>query len=210
MENLTEQELFWQGDFGNQYMHRNTVTSLLPNALSLWSKVLGSMREKPATVLEMGCNIGGNLLALAQLLPDARLSGVEINAQAAKEATENLASTSRTDIHCQSLFEIDLPEHDFVFTRGVLIHINPEKMPLAYKKIYEASNRYVCLCEYYNTTPVNIEYRGHAQRLFKRDFAGEFMDIYPQMHLVDYGFCWHRDPIFAQDDLTWFLLEKRA
>jgi spore coat polysaccharide biosynthesis protein SpsF len=27
--------------------------------------------------------------------------------------------------------------------------------------------------------------------------------------LVDYGFAYHRDPNFPQDDITWFLLEKR-
>jgi spore coat polysaccharide biosynthesis protein SpsF len=28
--------------------------------------------------------------------------------------------------------------------------------------------------------------------------------------LVDYGFAYHRDPAFPQDDITWFLLEKTA
>jgi hypothetical protein len=29
------------------------------------------------------------------------------------------------------------------------------------------------------------------------------------MHLCDYGFVYHRDPLFPQDDITWFLMEKR-
>ena len=37
---------------------------------------------------------------------------------------------------------------------------------------------------------------------------GEMLDRYSDLHLVDYGFVWRRD-VFAQDDLTWFLLEKR-
>jgi spore coat polysaccharide biosynthesis protein SpsF len=27
---------------------------------------------------------------------------------------------------------------------------------------------------------------------------------------VDYGFAYRRDPNFPQDDITWFLLEKRG
>jgi spore coat polysaccharide biosynthesis protein SpsF len=53
-----------------------------------------------------------------------------------------------------------------------------------------------------------INYRGHKDRLFKRDFAGELMDKYPDLKLVDYGFVWRRDNNFPQDDGTWFLLEK--
>ena len=36
----------------------------------------------------------------------------------------------------------------------------------------------------------------------------EIMDLYPMMKLVDYGFVYHRDPVFKGDDYTWFLLEK--
>jgi len=44
--------------------------------------------------------------------------------------------------------------------------------------------------------------------LFKRDFAGEMLDRYPALKLLDYGFVYRRDPLFPQDDMTWFLLEK--
>jgi spore coat polysaccharide biosynthesis protein SpsF len=55
-----------------------------------------------------------------------------------------------------------------------------------------------------------VSYRGHADRLFKRDFAGEMMDMYPDLFLVDYGFAYRRDPSFPQDDISWFLMEKRS
>ncbi len=34
------------------------------------------------------------------------------------------------------------------------------------------------------------------------------MDKYKDLKLVDYGFAYHRDMKSAQDDVTWFLLEK--
>lgn len=45
--------------------------------------------------------------------------------------------------------------------------------------------------------------------LFKRDFAGEMLEKYQDLQLVDYGFVYHGDANFPQDDLTWFLLEKQ-
>ena len=55
---------------------------------------------------------------------------------------------------------------------------------------------------------VTVNYRGNSDRLFKRDFAGELMDRYP-LRLIAYGFSYHRDNYFPQDDSTWFLLEKK-
>ena len=97
-----------------------------------------------------------------------------------------------------------------VLIKGVLIHINPDALLQVYDKLVAASGRYLLVAEYYNPAPVAISYRGHADRLFKRDFAGEIMERHPQMQLVDYGFVYRRDPNFPQDDITWFLMEKRS
>jgi len=77
-----------------------------------------------------------------------------------------------------------------------------------YTRLYNFSDKYICIAEYYNPTPVKISYRGHDNRLFKRDFAGELMNKYPDLELVDYGFHYHKDPVFPQDDITWFLMKK--
>ena len=53
-----------------------------------------------------------------------------------------------------------------------------------------------------------MSYRGHSERLFKRDFAGELVDEF-NLNLVDYGFWYRRDNIASEfGDMTWFLLEK--
>jgi len=99
--------------------------------------------------------------------------------------------------------------HDLTFTCGVLIHINPELLPELYTRLYECSRSYILINEYYNQKPVEASYRGHSERLFKRDFAGELLDRYPDLELVDYGFQYHRDHNFPADDMTWFLLKKK-
>ena len=71
-----------------------------------------------------------------------------------------------------------------------------------------SSKKYILICEYYNPSPTTISYRGHSDRLFKRDFAGEMLDKFSDLKLVDYGFSYHRDNSFPQDDITWFLLQK--
>lgn len=45
--------------------------------------------------------------------------------------------------------------------------------------------------------------------MIRRDFAGEMLDKYSDLQLVDYGFVCHRDGAFPDDDTNWFLLEKK-
>lgn len=201
----TEQEKFWAGEFGDEYTDRNEGSNWVATNVSLFSKILSSVK-KPNSILELGCNQGLNLRALKTLLPNAKLEGVEINVKAA----EMLKEVYGIDVHTQSLFDFktDTP-YDFVFIKGVLIHLNPDMLSEAYRVMYESSSRYIMLAEYYNPTPVAIPYRGHSDRLFKPDFAGEMLDQYPDLNLVDYGFVYHRDNNFPQDDITWFLMEKK-
>lgn len=100
-------------------------------------------------------------------------------------------------------------QHDLAFISGVLIHINPDKLNQVYDVLYNSSNKYIYIAEYYNPTPVAINYRGHDDKLFKRDFAGEFMDKFQDVTLIDYGFFYHRDNNFPADDVNWFLMEKK-
>lgn len=203
----TAQEEFWRGEFGTRYSQRNASDKLIRSNLALFSEIL---RNAPGvgSIAELGCNIGQNLKALHSLNPDFTLSGFEINAHAADEARR----LGIAEIHHCSILDDNLRpsgEADLTFTKGVLIHIAPESLRLAYENLYRLSRKYILLVEYYNPVPVDVEYRGHSGRLFKRDFAGEMMDLY-DIELVRYGFMYHRDPYFPVDDATWFLLRKRS
>jgi len=96
---------------------------------------------------------------------------------------------------------------DLVLTKGLLIHIPPEKINIAYDIMYRSSKKYILICEYYNPVPVEVEYRGHSGKLWKRDFCGEIMQRYPDLKLVDYGFVGPWDE-YPQDSINWWLLEK--
>ena len=203
----TEQEAFWAGEFGNEYSIRNQGEKLLASNLAFFSKALASAR-KPQSCIEFGANVGMNLRALKLLFPAQEQHAIEINAHAAAELRKLLPGG---DVHETSLQDF-VPKRswDLVLIKGVLIHIRPDCLPKVYDALHLSTARYLLVCEYYNPTPVSISYRGHAERLFKRDFCGELLDGHRDLQLIDYGFAYHRDPDFPQDDINWFLLEKRS
>ncbi len=205
MREFSEQEVFWRGDFGDQYVGRNQGQALVAANLALFAKAL-ARTGRLDSLLELGTNTGNNLQALHQLLPACALQGVEINAKACEQARE----LGIAEIWHGSLF--DYPRErsfDLTLSKGVLIHLAPELLATAYGQLHALSARYILIAEYYNPVPVEVSYRGNSGKLFKRDFAGEMLDRYPDLQLLDYGFSYHRDPQFPTDDINWFLLEKR-
>jgi spore coat polysaccharide biosynthesis protein SpsF len=203
----TPQEEFWASNFGTEYIGRNDSHQLLASNLSFFSKTL-KQAGKISSCLEFGANIGMNLKALQLLYPGIDLKAVEINSEAAKTLR---ALIGNKKVYEGSIFDCALGDKvDVSLIKGVLIHINPDMLHKVYEKLYQASKRYILICEYYNPSPVTISYRGHSDRLFKRDFAGEMLDKYPDLILIDYGFVYKRDSAYPQDDINWFLLEKRA
>ncbi len=203
----TDQEAFWAGEFGTDYIDRNKGDALLASNLDFFAKSLRQARGL-ASCIEFGANIGMNLRALKLLHPAQRQHGIEINAEAARQLGEFIGPAN---VRQQSILDYKPSQtFDLVLIKGVLIHMNPDVLPDVYDRLVQSTGKYLLVGEYYNPAPVAINYRGHSDRLFKRDFAGEIMDRHPQMKLVDYGFAYRRDPNFPQDDITWFLMEKTA
>lgn len=207
MSYKTEQEKFWAGSFGNEYIQRNQSDTLLASNYAFFSKVLGSTRGVKS-ILEMGANVGMNLRSLASLFPKASLNAIEINPEAAKQLS---LADYIDDVYEGSILDYKVQEKfDLVFTKGVLIHLAPEVLEEVYQKMVDASSQYIMVAEYYSPSPTQILYRGHSEKMYKRDFAGELMDLHPNVRLVDYGFLYRRDVNWPQDDISWFLMEKIA
>lgn len=203
----TEQEVFWAGEFGRDYIKRNEGAEAVGAKTALFGKLL-SKTKNISTVLEIGANIGLNLLAIKNLIPSCLCSAIEINAIAVQQL-KTIPGVKVFEGSALQFTPEQLGQYDFTFTFGVLIHINPEKLPQIYELLYACSGKYIMVNEYYNPSPVEIAYRGHSQKLFKRDFAGDLLSKYKDLELVDYGFQYHNDNNFPMDDCTWFLLKKR-
>jgi pseudaminic acid biosynthesis-associated methylase len=202
MRAKTEQEAFWEGSFGDEYTKRNVTE---PELRTGFFKRILERAPDVRSVCEFGANRGDNLAALRRVRPDLAMTGVEVNGVAA-EVMGRIPGVTPVVSSIQD-FNTD-QRFDLVFTCGVLIHLNPDDLPATYKKMVSLSSRFVMVNEYFNPRPVEIDYRGHSGRLFKRDFAGELLDAHKnQLRVVDYGFLWKRlEP--GWDDTTWVLMEK--
>ena len=198
----TDQEQFWRTEFGTEYSQRNT--GFYQRRMPFFRRVL-ERTEGVRSACELGANVGENLRALRELQPSLELAATEINPSAVSKLRE-LEGIEATLGAIQDYSP--KRRFDLVFTCGVLIHLAPASLGQTYVKMFELSERFVLINEYFNPVPTEIPYRGHSGKLFKRDFAGEFWDLHgDKVEVVDYGFLWKRvEP--AWDDTTWTLFKK--
>ena len=202
----TEQENFWAGSFGDEYISRNQSRELLASNLNFFSEALKTT-SKISECLEFGANIGMNLKALKLLYPKMDQYAIEINKKAANSLSEILP---KENIFNQSLLDFNPKRKwELLLIKGVLIHLNQDYLKNIYQILLDSTSKYLLICEYYNPKPIMIRYRGNVEKLYKRDFAGEILDSYPEMKLLDYGFLYDRESVHKRVGSTnWFLLEK--
>ncbi len=198
----------WKGEFGDDYLMRNRATEeTVGNAAHAFTEILSHVKDNPpASILEVGANIGINLRALVRLT-DAELFAVEPNASARERlvADEVIPQDRLFDAVATEL-PLDDVAVDLVFTSGVLIHVPPEDLETAYGEINRVAARYILSIEYFSPKPVSIPYRGHEGLLFKRDFGGMWLDLFPGLEPVANGFFWRRTT--GLDDINWWLFRK--
>lgn len=205
----TAQLQFWRGNFGNDYIGRNSASDEhLRARVALWAKIMDSLTgAPPSSILEVGSNIGNNLRAL-HTLTGAEMFALEPNAEARKVLVDDgvVPPVNALDGIAAAIPLAD-GAVDMAFTSGVLIHIHPDQLPASIEEIHRVARRYIVCIEYFSDKPEMIPYRGHDDRLFKRDFGGLYLDRFPDLQLLDYGFAWKR--VTGLDNLTWWLFEKR-
>ena len=80
--------------------------------------------------------------------------------------------------------------------------MNPKQLKKVYEKILNFQINIYYLLNIL-AQPEKIIYRKHKNKLFKRDFAFEFMQKFKNLKLVDYGFVYHKDK-YPVDNLNWF------
>ena len=206
--NTTQQSHLWKGDFGNDYVQRNAPDKEFIQARTkLWAKILDRIKgDLPKSIIEIGSNAGGNLLAIDKLI-NVDFFAIEPNDKA-RESLINSGIIDAKNVRNNLATKIDFPDGvaDLAFTSVVLIHIHPDQLLQALNEIYRLSSKYIVCIEYFNDKPVTIEYRGENDALFKRDFGSYWMDNFPDLKLIDYGFAWKRAT--AIDNMTWWIFKK--
>lgn len=209
----TDQIRTWTSDFGRQYTDRNTYT---PSELDdLYCRNYGITRTdvnlrflnaipRGARILEVGCNMGTQLLLLQQM-GFTNLYGIEIQPYALDRAQERLPKAVLTEA---TAFAIPYPDvfFDLVFTSGVLIHIAPADLPTALREIHRSAKHWIWGFEYYAPEMTEVVYREHKSLLWKSDYAHLYLEQFPDLELV----CEERFRYVENDNLdTAFLLRRK-
>lgn len=202
----SEQEKFWATTYAKDYIRRNREFDNELGATA-WRSMLRMTGGAVANYLECGCNVGRNVEQLKIALPGAKASVIEISKPAF-----DLVSSKYPLAHAfnGAILDSQFEEgcFDLVFTMGVLIHINPDQLLQHMAKMYTYSSRFVLFGEYFNRTPVSLEYQGEKDKLYKRDFGRLFVESFA-VRLLDYGFLWgYIYDAAGFDDITWWLFEK--
>lgn len=198
----------WKGEFGDRYTERNVLSAdAVRGRVRAWSRIVEAMRgDLPKSALEVGTNAGLNLKALSTIL-DLDVWGVEPNASARAKVIDQGLLPAEQLIEG---FGHDIPLADgaveLAFTAGVLIHVDPSLLERTVKEVHRVSSKYVLAIEYFAPRQEMIPYRGENDLMFRNDYGSVYLDLFPGLKLVDYGFFWRRDTVM--DDSTWWLFRK--
>ena len=188
---MNEQEKFWIGEFGKKYISRNKFRNKT-EFNNFYKKRYGISRKqinlhilkninKNKPILEVGCNIGNQLVALNDI-GFTNLYGIDINKRSIKIAKKN----PKLNVIEGSGFNIPFKDNYFnlVFTNNVLIHIHPNNLNKIMREIYRVSNKYILGFEYFNDSLVEINYRKHKNKLWKGDYSKQFQKLNKKIKVV--------------------------
>lgn len=193
-------EKLWAGAFGDAYTERNAPDS---RRSIFWKKILSETR--PKNILEVGCNRGGNLRWISQILPPRQVYGADINESALGVLKKALPSVNAVWSQARELPFRD-GCFDMVFTAGVLIHQPSAGLKRVMNEVARCSRRWVLCLEYFSEKSEAIVYRGHRGALFKRDYGRLYRRWFASLRLKKTGFL-GRDQ--GWDDVTFWLFEKK-
>jgi spore coat polysaccharide biosynthesis protein SpsF len=194
-------EALWSGEFGDEYVDRNI--GAYQERRAFWTSLLAT--TQPASVLEVGSNVGGNLQWIAESVPAERITGIDVNHKALTRLRERVPGVNAVWSSARELPFAD-QSFDLVFTMGVLIHQPDESLPAVMDEMVRVAGRYVLCGEYHGDATREIAYRGYRNALFRRDYGGLFADRFRGMLQFAFSGRLGRDDGF--DDVTWWLFER--
>jgi SAM-dependent methyltransferase len=138
---LPAQESVQAKEFWSGYESRSWYRRRKP-----WARMLRELVEelRPASVLEFGCNVGRNLLAMQGAVPGMRLVGIDINAEAIREGRQATGLDLRHGDETM-LRDFGDGEFDMVFTVSVLDHLAEAEPTCA--ALLRCARKWACFLE---------------------------------------------------------------
>lgn len=207
MTAIAHVEALYAGDLGDAYTQRHERVP--QERRGLWNRILGYGFPNAAgirpieTILEVGCNVGGNLLGFAVVGRDlAKMTGVDVNVGALSRLDPRIKGVRG------SAAKIPLPNDyaDLVFTCGMLIHVPSGDLDKVFDELVRVSARYVLTVEYEDAYERMIPWRGHDGILWSRPHSYLLWQRHPELIPVDRGVVGKRDGF--DRGMGWALFEK--
>jgi pseudaminic acid biosynthesis-associated methylase len=152
--------------------------------MPVFKEILDGLEVKK--ILEIGCNRGHNLISLS-LIGDFILVGIEPQPYAILQGRK---ASDKISILEGNVFDPPFRDgyFDIVFTCCVLIHIHLKDLNRAIQTMYRLSNRYILIIEYFAEKEITIQWRGHDNALWKRDFEKHFLEEHSNLKIIKRGY----------------------
>ncbi len=205
----TPQTNLWEGPFGDAYQERNKPDKIEIQKRKefmrtiLIHSIYALRGVFPGSILEIGAGQGPNMCALEEISKDhgipISLYATELNQKARIALSENAKTVTILD---------EIPKEpiaDLVMTYGVMIHVHPAHIKNLQTQIYNASKRFIMVCEYFSPVTRPIPYRGERDALWLDDYGRLFQENF-NLKIVNYGFAWK--PVTGLDNVTYWVFEK--
>jgi len=197
---LEDLEALWSGDFGDAYTSRNA--DVHAGRGLFWRELLGTVDV--GSVLEIGCNLGGNLRHILEQDGRRRVVGIDVNRGALHDLRGRLPGCHVARASAGRLPFAD-GAFDLVFSAGVLIHVPDAALPDVMGEVVRCARRYVLALEYRADRTEEVPYRGQRGALFKRDYGDLYARRSPELALEASGRLTRRED---WDDVTWWLFRR--
>ena len=111
------------------------------------------------SILEVGCNVGNNLMYFR---------GLDVHGIDSSHYAINLAEKKYPFVkfHCGQAQNLPYTKDSFdmVFTRGMIIHIPPIERDRIRDELFRVSNRYIMNIEYYNNLEIAVNWREYGDK----------------------------------------------
>jgi len=119
----------------------------LTSELRASRKFIADRLEEPfESVIEVGCQLGENLLAIQNKFKDKRLVGVDINKEVINEAKKHLKGI---DLFVADIFDMPFKrdEFDIVFTNALLCMLRPVDIEIAVRQLIKLAKKKIYMIE---------------------------------------------------------------
>jgi pseudaminic acid biosynthesis-associated methylase len=187
----TKESETWRGEFGSEYSQRNLLSphQLDKTYRDKYAVTRSALNQsfladipRSASILEVGCNLGNQLMLLEQMGFE-NLAGIEIHKGIVKDAQSRVPSATVME---GSALQIPFNDasFDLVFTSGLLIHIAPQDLPVAMNEIHRCVKGWIWGFEYCAPEMTEVLYRGRTGLLWKADYARFYGESFGDLELV--------------------------